>query len=113
MKTQLDLDTSIFYSDDGLITIIYKDSMSMTNILDLFKQFGLVSGLKISPAKSKIIPKNFTFSKKKTLSTFKYTVSAVIISLIASLSLDTQSNHMTSYTVIKQNFSWLKARSLT
>ena len=63
IKTQLDLDTSISYSDDGLITIIYKDSTSITNILDLFKRFSSVSGLKISPAKSKIIPINFTFSK--------------------------------------------------
>ena len=63
IKTLLDFDTSISYSDDGLITIIYKDSTSITNILDLFKQFSLVSGLKISPAKSKIIPINFTFSQ--------------------------------------------------
>ena len=63
IKTQLDLDTSISYSDDGLITVIYKDSTSITNILDLFKRFSSVSGLKISPAKSKIIPINFTFSE--------------------------------------------------
>ena len=62
IKTQLDLDTSISYSDDELITIIYKDSKSIHNILDLFKHFSSVSGLKISPAKSKIIPINFTFS---------------------------------------------------
>ena len=62
IKTQVDLNTSISYSDDGLITIIYKDSTSITNILDLFKRFSSVSGLKISPAKSKIIPINFTFS---------------------------------------------------
>ena len=63
IKTQLDLDTSISYSDDGLITVIYKDSTSITNILDLFKRFSSVSGLKISPAISKIIPINFTFSE--------------------------------------------------
>ena len=65
IKTQLDLHTSISYSDDRLITIICKDSTSITNILDLFKRFSSVSGLKISPAKSKIIPINFTFSHEQ------------------------------------------------
>ena len=57
------MDTSISYSDDGVIFVIYQGAHSITNILDLFKKFSTFSGLRISLAKSKIIPINFDFSK--------------------------------------------------
>ena len=66
------MDTSISYSDDGLILAIYQGTHSITNILDLFKKFSTFSGLRISPAKSKIIPINFVFSKTDTETLEKY-----------------------------------------
>ena len=63
VRSKLDMDTSISYSDDGLILAIYQGAHSITNILDLFKKFSTFSGLRISPAKSKIIPINFVFLK--------------------------------------------------
>ena len=63
IKSKFDFDTSIFFWDDGLIFAIYQNTSSITNILDLFTKFSTVSGLRISPAKSKIIPINFHFSK--------------------------------------------------
>ena len=66
VRSKLDMDTSISYSDDGLIFAIYQGAHSITNILDLFKKFSTFSGLRISPAKSKIIPINFNFSKTDT-----------------------------------------------
>ena len=66
VRSKLDMDTSISFSDDGLILAIYQGTHSITNILDLFKKFSTFSGLRISPAKSKIIPINFAFSKTDT-----------------------------------------------
>ena len=60
------MDTSISYSDDGLIFAIYQGAHSITNILDLLKKFSTFTGLRISTAKSKIIPINFNFSKTDT-----------------------------------------------
>ena len=62
IKSQIDFDTSISYSDDGLIIVEYQNTESITKILDLFKKFSTFSGLRISPAKSKIIPINFEIS---------------------------------------------------
>ena len=66
VKSKLNIDTSISYSDDVLIFATYQSTHSITNILDLFKKFSTFSGLRISPAKSKIIPINFNFSKADT-----------------------------------------------
>ena len=51
IKSQIDFDTSISYSDDGLIIVEYQNTESITKILDLFKKFSTFSGLRISPAK--------------------------------------------------------------
>ena len=51
VRRKLDMDTSISYSDNGLIFAIYQGAHSITNIIDLFKKFSTFSGLRISPAK--------------------------------------------------------------
>ena len=72
VRSKLDMDTSISYSDDGLIFAIYQGVHSITNILDLFKKFSTFSGVRIFPTKSKIIPINFNFSKTDTETLVNY-----------------------------------------
>ena len=54
VRSKLDTDTSISYSDDVLIFATYQSTHSITNILDLLKKFSTYSGLRVSAAKSKI-----------------------------------------------------------
>ena len=113
IKTQLELNTSISYSDDGLITIIYKDSTSITNILDLFKCFSSVLGLKISPAKSKIIPINFTFSKDDILNLEIYGLNSDHFSDSFTFLGNTIQQHDLDLSGAKAKLQLEKARSLT
>ena len=85
IKTQLDLDTSISYSDDGLITVIYKDSTSITNILDLFKRFSSVSGLNIEKFSDSftflgntILPHDLLSGAKEKLQSVKSKITNII-----------------------------------
>ena len=55
----------ISYSDDGHFFIEYNEIQNILDIMEIFNQFGIFSGLKINPDKTRIVTLNFTLSNEE------------------------------------------------
>ena len=65
IKRLSDIASIISYSDDGHLFLEYKEIQNILDIMNIFNQFGIFSGLKINSDKTRIVTLNFTLSNEE------------------------------------------------